>query len=80
MTRGMERVRAGHHGRGARPDQEAAMSPSTTPRRRWRTVAVGLVLATAPVTVTACGSDAADDGVEQEVEEEGDDTEQEDDD
>ncbi len=55
------------------------MSTSTTPRRRWRTAAIGLVLAAAPVTVTACGSDVVDDGVEQEVEEEVDDAEQEDD-
>lgn len=53
------------------------MSASTTARRRWRTVAVGLVLAAAPLTVTACGSDVVDDGVQQDVEEGVDDAEQE---
>ena len=49
---------------------------TTTPRRRWRAAAVGLVLAVAPFTA-ACGSDVVDDGVEQDVEEGVDDAEQE---
>ena len=52
------------------------MSTTTTPRRRWRAAAVGLVLAVAPFTA-ACGSDVVDDGVEQDVEEGVDDAEQE---
>ena len=49
---------------------------TTTPRRRWRAAAVGLVLAVAPFTA-ACGSDVVDDGVEQEVEDAGNQVEEE---
>ncbi|MGY1693798.1 MULTISPECIES: hypothetical protein [unclassified Geodermatophilus] len=52
------------------------MSTATTPRRRWRVAAVGLVLALAPVTA-ACGSDVVDDDVQDTVEEGVDDAEQE---
>ncbi len=79
MEQGMERGRPGHPRGPVLAAREAVVSTSTTPRRRWRTAAIGLVLATAPVTVTACGSDVVDDGVEQEVEEEVDGEEQEDD-
>jgi hypothetical protein len=52
------------------------VSTTTTPRRRWRAAAVGLVLAVAPFTA-ACGSDVVDDDVQQNVEEGVDDAEQE---
>ncbi|SNT00547.1 hypothetical protein SAMN04488107_4623 [Geodermatophilus saharensis] len=52
------------------------MSTTTTPRRRWRLAAVGLVLALTPVTA-ACGSDVVDDDVQDTVEEGVDDAEQE---
>jgi hypothetical protein len=66
----------GHH-RVVPEPQEASVSTTTTPRRRWRLAAIGLVLAAAPFTATACGSDVVDDDVQQEVEDTVDDAEQE---
>ena len=52
------------------------MSRSSRPRLLRATVAA-VAITFAPLTMTACGSDVVDDGVEQEVEEGVDDAEQE---
>ena len=50
---------------------------STTPARRWRTAAAGLVIAASAFSVAACGEDVVDDDVEQNIEEGVDDAERE---
>ena len=51
----------------------------TTRTRRWRLAAAGVAIAAASLTTTACGSDVVDDGVEQEVEDAGNEVEEVDD-
>jgi len=43
----------------------------TTATRRWRLAAAGIAIAATSFTTAACGSDVVDDGVEQEVEDTG---------
>ncbi|MGY1820776.1 hypothetical protein [Geodermatophilus sp. SYSU D00079] len=49
----------------------------SAPRRRWRTVAAGFVIALASVTAAGCGGDVVDDDVQQDVEQGVDDAERE---
>ncbi len=44
---------------------------TTTRTRRWRLAAAGIALAATSFGTAACGSDVVDDGVEQEVEDVG---------
>jgi hypothetical protein len=44
---------------------------TTTRTRRWRLAAAGIALAATSFGTAACGSDVVDDGVEQEVEDAG---------
>jgi hypothetical protein len=50
---------------------------SRTAPRRWRRAAVGIAIAASAFSVAACGEDAVDDDVEQNIEEGVDDVEQE---
>lgn len=50
---------------------------TTTRTRRWRLAAAGVAIAAASLTTAACGSDVVDDGVEQEVEDAGNEVEEE---
>ena len=50
---------------------------TTTRTRRWRLAAAGIALAATSFGTTACGSDVVDDGVEQEVEDVGNEIEEE---
>ena len=50
---------------------------TTTRTRRWRLAAAGVALAATSFTAAACGSDVVDDGVEQEVEDAGNEVEEE---
>ncbi|MGR6967951.1 hypothetical protein ACU610_26185 [Geodermatophilus sp. URMC 61] len=50
---------------------------TTTRTRRWRLAAVGIAIAATSFSTTACGSDVVDDGVEQEVEDAGNEVEEE---
>ena len=52
------------------------MSTSHLPARRWRAIALGLVLAASPVTVAACGG--GDEGQQQEQDEQDEDEQDED--
>lgn len=45
--------------------------------RRWRLAAAGVAIAATSFTTAACGSDVVDDGVEQEVEDAGNEVEEE---
>ncbi len=72
------------HGAGlARAHREPVSSrpqedPVTTTRtRRWRLAAAGIAIAATSFTTAACGSDTVDDGVEQEVEDAGNEVEEE---
>lgn len=44
---------------------------TTTRTRRWRLAAAGIAIAATSFSTAACGSDVVDDGVEQEVEDAG---------
>ncbi len=50
---------------------------TTTRTRRWRLAAAGIALAATSFGTAACGSDVVDDGVEQEVEDVGNEIEEE---
>lgn len=50
---------------------------TTTRTRRWRLAAAGIALAATSFGTAACGSDVVDDGVEQEVEDAGNEIEEE---
>jgi hypothetical protein len=50
---------------------------TTTRTRRWRLAAAGVAIAATSFTTAACGSDVVDDGVEQEVEDTGNEVEEE---
>ena len=50
---------------------------TTTRTRRWRLTAAGIAIAATSFTTAACGSDVVDDGVEQEVEDTGNEVEEE---
>ena len=50
---------------------------TTTRTRRWRLAAAGIALAATSFGTAACGSDVVDDGVEQEVEDAGNEVEEE---
>jgi hypothetical protein len=50
---------------------------TTARTRRWRLAAAGLAIAATSFTTAACGSDVVDDGVEQEVEDVGNQVEEE---
>jgi hypothetical protein len=50
---------------------------TTTRTRRWRLAAAGIAIAATSFTTAACGSDVVDDGVEQEVEDTGNEVEEE---
>jgi hypothetical protein len=50
---------------------------TTTRTRRWRLAAAGIAIAATSFTTAACGSDVVDDGVEQEVEDAGNEVEEE---
>jgi hypothetical protein len=50
---------------------------TTTRTRRWRLAAAGIAIAATSLTTAACGSDVVDDGVEQEVEDTGNEVEEE---
>ena len=50
---------------------------TTTRTRRWRLAAAGIALAATSFGTVACGSDVVDDGVEQEVEDVGNEIEEE---
>ncbi|WP_448612003.1 hypothetical protein [Geodermatophilus sp. URMC 60] len=50
---------------------------TTTRTRRWRLAAAGVAIAATSFTTAACGSDTVDDGVEQEVEDAGNEVEEE---
>jgi hypothetical protein len=72
----MERASRGH------TEDPFATSPwehpvTTTRTRRWRLAAAGVAIAATSFTTAACGSDAVDDGVEQEVEDAGNEVEEE---
>ena len=53
------------------------MTTSRTATHRWRRAAVGVAIAASAFSVAACGEDAVDDDVEQNIEEGVDDVEQE---
>ena len=67
--------------RGHIGDPSAADSwehPVTTTRtRRWRLAAAGVAIAATSFTTAACGGDVVDDGVEQQVEDAGNEVEEE---
>ena len=72
----MEWPSRGHIGDRSAADPEE--DPVTTTRtRRWRLAAAGVAIAATSFTTAACGSDAVDDGVEQEVEDAGNEVEEE---
>ena len=50
---------------------------TTTRTRRWRLAVAGVAVAVTSLTTAACGSDVVDDGVEQEVEDAGNEVEEE---
>ncbi len=50
---------------------------TTTRTRRWRLAAAGVAIAASSFVTAACGSDVVDDGVEQEVEDTGNEVEEE---
>ena len=50
---------------------------TTTRTRRWLLAAAGIAIAATSFTTAACGSDVVDDGVEQEVEDTGNEVEEE---
>ena len=50
---------------------------TTTRTRRWRLAAAGVAIAASSFATAACGSDVVDDGVEQEVEDTGNEVEEE---
>jgi hypothetical protein len=50
---------------------------TTTHTRRWRLAAAGVAIAASSFATAACGSDVVDDGVEQEVEDTGNEVEEE---
>ena len=50
---------------------------TTTRTRRWRLAAAGVAIAASSLATAACGSDVVDDGVEQEVEDTGNEVEEE---
>ena len=50
---------------------------TTTRTRRWRLAAAGVAIAASSFAAAACGSDVVDDGVEQEVEDTGNEVEEE---
>jgi hypothetical protein len=50
---------------------------TTTRTRRWRLAAAGIAIAASSFAIAACGSDVVDDGVEQEVEDTGNEVEEE---
>jgi predicted small secreted protein len=72
----MERASRGHIGDTSANDLQE--DPVTTTRtRRWRLAAAGVAIAATSFTTAACGSDTVDDGVEQEVEDAGNEVEEE---
>lgn len=72
----MERAYRGHIGTPSAADPWE--HPVTTTRtRRWRLAAAGIAIAATSFTTAACGSDTVDDGVEQEVEDAGNEVEEE---
>ena len=50
---------------------------TTTRTRRWRLAVAGIAIAATSSTTAACGSDVVDDGVQQEVEDAGNEVEEE---
>ena len=50
---------------------------TTTRTRRWRLAAAGVAIAASSFATASCGSDVVDDGVEQEVEDTGNEVEEE---
>jgi hypothetical protein len=72
----MERASRGHIGTPfrSRPQEDPV---TTTRTRRWRLAAAGVAIAASSFTTAACGSDVVDDGVEQEVEDTGNEVEEE---
>ena len=72
----MERLPGGHIRDTSAADSRE--NPMTTTRtRRWRLAAAGIAIAATSFTTAACGSDVVDDGVEQEVEDAGNQVEEE---
>jgi predicted small secreted protein len=66
----MERAPRGHT-RDLSADEPLEHPVTITRTRRWRLAAAGVAIAATSFTTAACGSDTVDDGVEQEVEDAG---------
>ena len=71
-------MECGPRGHIGTPSAANPGAPVTTTRtRRWRLAAAGIALAATSFGTAACGSDVVDDGVEQEVEDAGNEIEEE---